>query len=70
MEEKIENNIDNALGVIAPQLTIFSMIIGMVLIVLGMIFCLKKSSKKHLKTTWILCIGIGILAIISNLMQL
>lgn len=55
MEQKIERTIDNALENIAAQIYI----LGIILIVLGMAFIMKKSSKKNVKTVGLSCVAIG-----------
>ncbi|GIN73415.1 hypothetical protein J14TS2_38900 [Bacillus sp. J14TS2] len=70
MEQKLENSIDNILDAIAPQLFLFSIILGILLLLVGVVFMIIKSSSRHLKTAGIICIGIGIIAIVSGLIQI
>ncbi|MFD1416057.1 hypothetical protein [Oceanobacillus jeddahense] len=70
MEQKMESSIDNALDAIAPQLFLFSIIIGTILILIGIVFMVKKSSTRKLHTAGIICVGIGMIAIVSGLIQI
>ncbi|BAU27756.1 hypothetical protein DFP93_109116 [Aneurinibacillus soli] len=70
MEQKIERYIDNALDSIAPQLFGANIILGIILIFLGIIFIVKKSSKRNLKTVGLVCAGVGAVAIVSGLIQI
>ncbi|MBS4201679.1 hypothetical protein KHA93_18920 [Bacillus sp. FJAT-49732] len=70
MEQIIERYIDNALDNIAPQLYLFSIILGILLIFLGITFIVKKSSTRNLKTVGWMCVGVGAVAIVSSLVQM
>ena len=54
---------------VSPVFRVISLILGFVLIVVG--FVLKHKNKSSVKETvgWI-CIGIGIVSVISNVIQL
>lgn len=73
MEQRIENFIDNILESISSQLYIFSVGFGIVIITLGIIlFFSRKSSKEKMSKTKasLVCIVIGIVAIVSGLIQM
>ncbi|CAM3715497.1 hypothetical protein [Mesobacillus zeae] len=70
MEQKIERYIDNTLDNIAPQIYLFNTILGIVLILLGITFIIKRSSTKNLKTIGLVCVGVGAVAIVSGLVQM
>lgn len=73
MEKIIENAIDNGLESISSQLHIFSLGLGIVLIILGIIlFFTNKGSKgkRSLCNCGIICFIIGIAAIASGLVQM
>lgn len=70
MEQKIERYIDSTLENIGPQMYLFSIILGIFLIFLGITFIAKRSSTRNLKTVGLVCIGIGALAIVSSLVQM
>lgn len=70
MEQKIERYIDNALDNIAPQLFSFSIILGIILMFLGITFIVKKSSARNLKTIGLVCVGAGVVAIVSGWVQM
>lgn len=73
MEQKIENAIDNGLEGIASQLYIFSVGFGIVLIIIGIILFLtgKRSKDKRGKSNaGLICAIIGIIGIVSGLVQM
>ncbi|HWI46836.1 MAG TPA: hypothetical protein VNU45_01260 [Rummeliibacillus sp.] len=70
MEQKIENTIDNALENLAPLFYWASIIIGILLVLFGVLFYFIKPSKRKLRTVCLSCIGIGIFAILSGIMQM
>lgn len=73
MEKSIENAIDNGLESISSGLYIFSIGLGIVLIILGVIFLfIKKDSKgkKSMVNGGLICLFIGIAAIVSGFMQI
>ncbi len=73
MEQTIEGTIDNGLESISAQLYIFSIGLGIVLLILGAFLVIKnKGSKKKKSITNIglICLVLGIVAIISGLMQI
>lgn len=73
MEQKIENAIDNGLESIASQLYIFSAGFGVVLVIIGIVLFLtgKRSKEKRGKSNaGLICVIIGIVAIVSGLVQI
>lgn len=73
MEKSIENAIDNGLESISSQLYIFSIGLGVILIILGIIlFFISRDSKrkKRVVNCGIICFIIGIAAIISGVIQI
>lgn len=73
MEQKIENAIDNGLESIASQLYIFSVGFGVILIIIGIVLFLtgKRSKDKRAKSNaGLICAIIGIIAIVSGLLQM
>ncbi|MFD0617099.1 hypothetical protein ACFQZR_06455 [Paenibacillus sp. GCM10027629] len=70
MEQKIEGFIDRTLDNFAPQLLWFSIIVGVIIILLGITFTVRRSSTKNLQTVGMVCIGFGVLAIVSGLVQM
>lgn len=73
MEQIIEGTIDRGLESIASGLYIFSIVFGIVLILLGVLLLFKnKDSKKKKSITnmGLLCLVIGVVAIISGLVQM
>lgn len=73
MEKSIESTIDNGLESISSGLHIFSIGVGIILVILGIIlFLTKKSSKgkKSIANGWLICLVIGIVAIVSGFMQM
>lgn len=73
MEKIIENTLDNGLENISSQLHIFSIGIGIVLIILGIILFFTNrgvKGKRSLLNCGLICVVIGIIAIISGLVQM
>lgn len=73
MEKTIENAIDNSLESISSGLYLFSIGLGFVLIILGMIlFFTNKGAKrkKGFANGGLICIVIGVIAIVSGIMQM
>ncbi|WP_397536486.1 hypothetical protein [Rummeliibacillus pycnus] len=70
MEQKIERYIDNTLDNMASQFFLGNIILGIILIFLGIIFIVKKSSKRNLKTVGLFCVGFGGVSIVSGLAQI
>lgn len=69
MENSIENAVDNRLEYISPLLYIFSVGLGITLIVYGAVILFKaKTSRK--RNLGIICIVLGIIAIISGIIQM
>lgn len=73
MEQFIEETIDNGLESIASGLYIFSFVFGIVLVLLGVLLLFNRKEPKKRKTslTWgTICLVIGVIAIISGLVQM
>lgn len=72
MEEKIDKLVDMVLNSLSSRLYFGSIILGIALIILGIIFLLEaKMRKNKVKSNiGLACIGIGILGIISGFVQL
>ncbi|MNP64411.1 hypothetical protein D3C76_1599030 [compost metagenome] len=73
MEDRIENAIDQALESIAPQLYMLSIGAGSVLAAAGAALLLTgkdSGNKKRRSNIGLCCVGIGILAVGSGLVQL
>lgn len=70
MEQQIENYIDNILGSYGPHLLSGNIISGIIVALVGIIFMVKKSPKKNLKTIGLICVGVGVASIISGWMQI
>lgn len=70
MEQKIERTIDNALESMAAQIYLGSIVLGIFLILLGIVFAARKASSKKFKTLGFACTGIGALAIASGFLQM
>lgn len=67
MEQQIETIIDKGLESIAPFFNISSIVIGAALVFGGIIFIIKKKGKNV--NISLICIIIGIIAIISGFLQ-
>ena len=73
MEERIEGVIDQGLESIATGLYTFSIGFGFVLIILGALLLFRKrrvKEKKGISCGGLICLVLGILAILSGLMQM
>lgn len=73
MEERIEGVIDQGLESIATGLYTFSIGFGFVLIILGALLLVRKrqvKEKKGISYGGLICLVLGILAILSGLMQM
>lgn len=73
MEQFIEGTIDKGLESIASSLYIFSIAFGIALVLLGVLLLLKRKDpkKKRKLLTWgLVCLVIGVIAIISGLVQM
>jgi hypothetical protein len=72
MEEKIDKLVDMVLNSLSSRLYFGSIILGIALIILGIIFLLEAKMRKNKAKSNIglACIGIGILGIISGFVQL
>lgn len=69
MEERIERALDNALESIAGPFYLFSVVLGIVLVILGVILFFQKNSKKK-QSISLACVSIGIIAILSGGIQM
>lgn len=73
MEQIIEGTIDRGLESIASGLYIFSIVFGIALILLGVLLLFKNKDpkkKKSITNMGLLCLVIGVVAIISGLVQM
>lgn len=73
MEQKIEGAIDKGLESISSGLYIFSVGIGIVLIILGAFLLLKNrgsQKKKGIANMGLVCLVLGVVAIISGIVQM
>lgn len=73
MEQIIEGTIDRGLESIASGLYIFSIVFGIALILLGVLPLFKNKDpkkKKSITNMGLLCLVIGVVAIISGLVQM
>lgn len=66
MEQRFDNLIDNLFSGMGSVLMVLNGALGIGLIITGVILIKKKSRKK---TAGIICIGLGVLAIISGIVQ-
>lgn len=69
MEYKLERFIDSLLESISQPLLVIGVVTGISLIIFGIVLITKKSSKKH-KSIGLACIGFGLVAILSESLQL
>jgi hypothetical protein len=69
MNAYLDNFFNSIFGGMGIGLVIFNGILGLSLIVIGILLN-KKSSSKNKKTAGIVCVGIGILAVINAIIQL
>lgn len=73
MEKVIEGAIDNGLESISSGLYIFSIGFGILLLLLGVFLSLKNrgsQKKKGIVNIWLVCLVLGVVAIISGLVQI
>lgn len=73
MEDIIENAIDNGLESISSGLYFFSIGLGFLLIILGVILFFSNKGtkeKKGIANGGLICIAIGVIAIVSGIMQM
>lgn len=73
MEQKIETAIDSGLARIAPGLYVFSIGLGIALILLGTVLLWKNKGAqraKHRATKGLICLAVGSVAIISGALQI
>lgn len=73
MEQKIESAIDKGLDSVSSGLYLFSIGFGIVLIILGGFLLLKNrglQKKKGIANIGLVCLILGVVAIISGLIQI
>lgn len=71
MEKAIENRIDSGLESISSQLYMFSIGLGIVLVVWGLYLLMKgHGSDKRRRTKGWICVLIGIIGLASGFVQL
>lgn len=73
MEQILEGAIDNGLETISSGLYIFSIGFGIVLILLGVILIIRirgPKKKKSIANIGLVCLILGVAAIISGLVQI
>ncbi|TCL56295.1 hypothetical protein EDD76_112123 [Kineothrix alysoides] len=73
MERTIEREIDNGLESISSQLYIFSVGLGIALVILGIILFFTNrvsKEKKGISNSGLICFIVGIVAIVSGLVQI
>lgn len=70
MEQKIERFIDNSFDSISPQLHIANIALAVILIIIGINFLFKRPKTKKTKTIGFICLGIGALSVLSQIIQI
>lgn len=73
MEQIIEDTIDRGLERIASGIYIFSIVFGIALVLLGVLLLFKNKNtlkKKNITNMGLVCLVIGVVAIISGLVQM
>lgn len=74
MEQIVEGTIDRGLESIASGLYIFSIVFGIALVLMGGVLLLFKNKdpkkKKNIANIGLVCLVIGVVAIISGLIQM
>lgn len=73
MEKTIENAIDNSLESISSGLYLFSIVLGIALIILGVVLFFANRAtkgKKGIANGGLICFVIGVIAIVSGIMQM
>lgn len=73
MEQIVEGTIDKGLESIASGLYMFSIVFGVVLVLLGIVLLFKNKYPKKIKgitNMGLVCLVIGVVAIISGLVQM
>ena len=71
MEKAIETAIDNGLESISSELYMFSVGIGIVLIMLAIVLVNRKSKgRKGITIAGLICLVIGIAAVVSGFIQM
>lgn len=70
MEKTIENAIDNGLESISSGLYLFSIGLGIAIIILGVILLFTSKGKKGIANGGLICLVIGVIAIASGFMQM
>lgn len=66
MEPELQNYLDNIMNDISPQLFLMSMVFGSVFIIIGLVLLFKRSEYKYVKHIGLICLGFGILTIVSS----
>lgn len=73
MERRIETAIDNALESVSLQLNFFSVGLGIVLVILGIVFFFtgkRTKGKKDKTNVGLICAVLGITSIVSGIVQM
>lgn len=73
MEQIVEGTIDRGLESIASGLYIFSIVFGIALVLMGVLLLFKNKDpkkKKNITNIGLVCLVIGVVAIISGLIQM
>ncbi|MGG5314617.1 hypothetical protein [Enterococcus sp. AZ072] len=73
MEKVIENAIDNKLQSLSSELYFFSVGVGIVLVITGIVLILSSRKKKEKNCRGyggIICLFLGVVAIISGFIQI
>ncbi len=70
MEERLEKTVDKALesvfGVVAPQVNV---VLGLIVAGIGFVLISSAKGSKTKHTVGLVCIGIGILGVLSGIVQ-
>lgn len=70
MEQALENMVNNFLEKISLGLYVFSIALGVVLIILGILLFLKRKDSQKKKIGGWICLGFGVVAISSGFLQM
>jgi hypothetical protein len=72
MEQKIKSFINNSFNSISPQLHIANIALAVILIIIGinLLFKRPKTKKTKTKTIGFICLGIGVLSVLSQIIQI
>lgn len=65
----ITNSFEFLSNGVSPVFTIISLVLGFIILIVGLVLKSKSKSKGKNTAGWI-CVGIGALSIISNIIQL